>query len=435
MTVAKILCERFFVHYGLPARIHSDQGRDFESKLIQDLLRMLGIRKSRTSPYHPQGDPQPERCNRTLLSMLGTLDTKQKQKWSQKISQLVHAYHCSQNDATGYSPYLLMFGREARVLVDVCFDVADTSPKGKSYHQYVANLKRDLQRAYTLATETSDKKPQRNKRAHDKHVKEQVLDKGDRVLMRNFGVQGNQKLRCKWRPSPYVVVEKLSNLPVYKIKPERGMGVEKTIHRNHLLPIGCLVRLPVDEGDEQPQQRRVTRSQQKTKEQPQSPDHEEGMSSESDCEEEQWTNYWKIAWDKLQTHPRLPISQALPVYDMPRQAQDEANAQSIVSESLSLPPNADPEVNDLEGETELNSSQRTEVEIQKVERSKRVTRPVVRLSYDELGEPCDHPVTVLSHGVLVGSGLYSNSRRSSCQTLWCHPMALCFTCSNSAFSL
>ncbi|XP_061127111.1 uncharacterized protein LOC133147011 [Syngnathus typhle] len=427
MTVAKILCERFFVHYGLPARIHSDQGRDFESKLIQDLLRMLGIRKSRTSPYHPQGDPQPERFNRTLLSMLGTLDTKQKQKWSQKISQLVHAYNCSQNEATGYSPYLLMFGREARLPVDVCFDVADTSPKGKAYHQYVANLKRDLQRAYTLATETSDKNHQRNKRAHDKHVKEQVLDKGDRVLMRNFGVQGKQKLRCKWRPSPYVVGEKLSNLPVYKIKPERGMGVEKTIHRNHLLPIGYLVRLPVDEGDEQPQRRHVTRSQQKTKEQ--------GLSSESDYEEEQWSNYWKIDWDKLPTPPGLPISQSLPVYDMPRPAQDEADAQSIVSESLNLPPNADPEVNDLEGETELNSSQRTEVEIQKVERSKRVTRPVVRLSYDELGEPCDHPVIVLSHGVLVGSGLYSNSRRSSCQTLWCHPLALCFTCSNSAFSL
>lgn len=79
-TVAKILCELYFVHYRLPAQIHSDQGRDFKSKLIQDLLRMLGLHKSRTSPYNPQGDPQPERFNHTLLSMLGTLDPKQKQK-------------------------------------------------------------------------------------------------------------------------------------------------------------------------------------------------------------------------------------------------------------------------------------------------------------------------------------------------------------------
>lgn len=118
-TVVKVLWEKYFVHYGLPARIHSDQGRDFESRLIKELLSMLGVRKSRTSPYHPQGDAQPERFNRTLLSMLGTLDTVKKQNWSQHISQLVHAYNCTKNDATGYSPYFIMFGREARLPVDI----------------------------------------------------------------------------------------------------------------------------------------------------------------------------------------------------------------------------------------------------------------------------------------------------------------------------
>ncbi len=35
VTVAKILWEKFFVYYRLHARRHSDQGRDFESKLIK----------------------------------------------------------------------------------------------------------------------------------------------------------------------------------------------------------------------------------------------------------------------------------------------------------------------------------------------------------------------------------------------------------------
>ena len=77
-VVAKVLVEKYFLHYGLPARIHSDQGRDFESRLIREHLTLMGIRKSRTTHYHPQGVPQPERFNQTLLSMLGTLGREKK---------------------------------------------------------------------------------------------------------------------------------------------------------------------------------------------------------------------------------------------------------------------------------------------------------------------------------------------------------------------
>ncbi|XP_054862316.1 uncharacterized protein LOC129347852 [Amphiprion ocellaris] len=436
-TVAKILCERYFVHYGLPARIHSDQGRDFESKLIQDLLKMLGIRKSRTTPYHPQGDPQPERFNRTLLAMLGTLDPKQKQKWSQKISQLVHAYNCSQNEATGFSPYLLMFGREARLPVDICFRMSDDCQKTKSYNQYVAQLKKDLQRAYTLATEMSDKNHQRNKKAHDKQVKEQVLDKGDRVLLRNFGVTGKHKLKCKWRPLPYVVVEKLPNLPVYKIKPESGMGAGKTVHRNHLLPIGYLVRFPVEDDEEETKKSPVTRAQQqKSREQVQTTRTNEDISSESEYEEVYLSRPLEFDLEKLLTHPELSTTPSQPnVIAAESQAKDMADAEPVVNDLSDLPPNADPEINVREGGADLTPTQDNEVEIQPPRRSKRVPRPVVKLSYDELGKSCEHPVTVLSHGVLVGSGIYRDPRSSPCHTIWCHPMALCSTCSKEASSL
>ena len=72
-TVAKLLWEKIFINYGMPQRLHSHQGRDFEGKVIKSLCQFAGIRKSRTTPYHPQGNGQSERFNKTLLSMLAPL--------------------------------------------------------------------------------------------------------------------------------------------------------------------------------------------------------------------------------------------------------------------------------------------------------------------------------------------------------------------------
>lgn len=77
-TVAKCLWENFIVHYGIPERLHTDQSPDFESHLIKELCDISGIKKTRTTPYHPRGNPV-ERFNRTLLSMLGMLEPEQKE--------------------------------------------------------------------------------------------------------------------------------------------------------------------------------------------------------------------------------------------------------------------------------------------------------------------------------------------------------------------
>ncbi|KAL6472418.1 hypothetical protein MHYP_G00186060 [Metynnis hypsauchen] len=250
ITVAKTLVKKYFIHYGLPARIHSDQGRDFESQLIRELLRLLGVRKSRTTPYHPQGDPQPERFNHTLLSMLGTLPSTQKRQWSQYVARLVHAYNSTKNDATGYSPYFLMYGREARLPVDISFGNSLKGDEEVTHSQYVRKLRQDLESAYRLAAEAADKNHQRNKKLYDKLVRCQALDHGDRVLLKNLGLKGKHKLQARWNPVPYVVIGKMPNLPVYQVKPEEGMRSVKTIHRDHLLPIGQLVRLPHAVDDE-----------------------------------------------------------------------------------------------------------------------------------------------------------------------------------------
>ena len=55
-TVADKLVDGVFVHFGVPSQLHSDQGPQFESKLMSEVCTLLGIQKNRTTPYHPQCD-------------------------------------------------------------------------------------------------------------------------------------------------------------------------------------------------------------------------------------------------------------------------------------------------------------------------------------------------------------------------------------------
>lgn len=130
--------------------------------------------------------------------------------------------------------------------VDVCF--GSYGHEGKSHSHHVEELRKDLQSAFQLAAEAATKVHLRNKRSHDKVLRHQVLETGDSVLMENLGLRGKRKLHSWWNPLPYVVVEKIPDIPVYWVKPESGMGKVQTIHRDHLLPIRYMVRMP-DEND------------------------------------------------------------------------------------------------------------------------------------------------------------------------------------------
>ena len=121
LATAKLLWNNFRLHYGFPSKTITDQDRNFESELIENLCQLVGVQKLRTSPYHPQTNGQYEHFNGTLLNMLGTLTPEQKKDWKSHVPALVHAYNCTRNAATGFSPYFLLFGREPRLPVDVEF--------------------------------------------------------------------------------------------------------------------------------------------------------------------------------------------------------------------------------------------------------------------------------------------------------------------------
>ena len=82
-AIAEMLEERVFCYFGVPERIHTDQGAQFESKLMAELCALWGVRRSHTTPYHPQANGVLKRVNRNLEDMLcSMLLGKNKKDWT-----------------------------------------------------------------------------------------------------------------------------------------------------------------------------------------------------------------------------------------------------------------------------------------------------------------------------------------------------------------
>ena len=238
-TVVKTLWKEFFMVYGFPKKILSDQGRDFESEVVHELCKMAGIQKIRTTPYHPCSNPV-ERWNRTLLNMLRSLEEERKVEWKKVLPCVVHAYNCCQHQSTGFSPYFLFFGRHPRLPVDIAFGIDLNQGEKKSVKQHVRGLREQLKSAYEKAEENMQKMAKKNKLRYDISAHAAELECGDRVLVRKLGHRVDSKLSDKWERDVYVITAKMPDLPVYTVQRESGDGEKRTLHRNYLLPIGVL---------------------------------------------------------------------------------------------------------------------------------------------------------------------------------------------------
>ena len=226
-TTAHTLVSEFFSRYGVCLELHSDQGRNFESELFQEVCHMLQIKKTRSTPLRPCSNGLVERFNRTLAQMIRSFIGANMLDWDVYIPLLTAAYRSTVHPATGYTPNLLFLGREVHMPIDLIYP-RPRAEEPPEVHEYVSRLRDEMEECYHSARENLRRMAEKQKRDYDTRLCEQKYERGDLVYKRHH-IQ--KKLEVPW-VGPYVIVRAMGD-SIYKITDKKKATV---VHHDRLKP-------------------------------------------------------------------------------------------------------------------------------------------------------------------------------------------------------
>ena len=233
-TVARALVDGFFSRFGVPRELHSDQGRNFESTVFRECCEILGIRKTRTTPMHPESDGMVERFNRTLVQEVAKRCRHGQTDWDQSIPTILMAYRSAVHESTGYTPAQLMLGHDPNLPLDMLIerppdardDKVTTTEFAKSLRERMSEIRSTVASNLAVSAETM-------KQRKDAKATMRPLNEGDQVWLYNPRRKKGQspKLASPWE-GPYLILKALSAV-TYRIRAP-GKTTCKVVHFNRL---------------------------------------------------------------------------------------------------------------------------------------------------------------------------------------------------------
>jgi hypothetical protein len=175
--------------------------------------------------------------------MLSIVAREDEHNWDLKLPTLLLAYRTSVHETTGETPSLLMLGREARLPVDIMYNLAPNKKDEPS--GYAETLKANISQAYDRVHTRMDREQSRQKAVCNQSSDDRKYSIGEKVWLHCPAVPRGRspKFHRPWR-GPYTVVKVLDKA-VYRIQCN-GMAHYYGKHSPALKPTGTS---PTESGD------------------------------------------------------------------------------------------------------------------------------------------------------------------------------------------
>ena len=202
-TVATALVEEWFLKFGAPQTLHTDQGTNFNSEVMRDICKIFMIDKTRTSPYHPQGNGQVQRFNRVIADTISKYRAEKPCEWDQYLPQFVFVYNTTVHRTTGTTPCSMLYAQEAQYPIDLFFP----KPPGDSRSEVSdlgTELNEKLYDVHSHAQLTMGREQRRQKEYYQRKTHGAPFEPGDLLWLLEAHRAKSRKFNLPWQgPSKY----------------------------------------------------------------------------------------------------------------------------------------------------------------------------------------------------------------------------------------
>ena len=209
-NVAKVFEELVLFRWGTPDYLLTDNGKEFDNKDLERILKVYGVTRVTTPSYHPQANPV-ERSNRTLKTMIATFVKTDHRNWDQHLHELRRAINIAVQSSTKVSPAFLNYGRHPSPVKNLRREVEQKGPKVRISTEVWADRVRRLDALRDFVTRILERAHKRQAQYYNQGRKDVRIQVGDMVMRKahvlsNSAQRFSAKLESDWEES-YEIIE------------------------------------------------------------------------------------------------------------------------------------------------------------------------------------------------------------------------------------